>query len=60
MKKQIEVNEDQLKELTIKLCELGEGMGIEPDEFAVMLSMSAKYLCDTHGIEVQSERKLNA
>lgn len=60
MRKQIEINERDLKSLMIKLCELGETMGYNPDEFSIMLSMAAKYLSDTQGIEVHSERKTNA
>lgn len=59
MNKTIEVDEDQLKELTIKLCQLGEEMGIEPDQFAVMLGMSARYLQEAQGIELKSERVLH-
>lgn len=59
MNNKIEVNEDQLKALTVKLCELGESMGLEPYEFSIMLSMIARHLCESQGIEVHSERKMD-
>lgn len=60
MKKNIEVHEDELKDLAVKLCQLGESMGKTPDEFAVMLSMCARHLCDAQGIEVHSERRMDS
>lgn len=60
MNKNIEVSEDELKDLTVRLCQLGEQMGKTPDEFVVMLSMCARYLCDAQGIDIQSERKCDA
>lgn len=60
MNKTIEVNEDELISLVKKLFALGEDMGKSPDEFAVMLSMVAKNLCEAQGIEVHSERRIDA
>lgn len=60
MNKQIEVDENDLKKLAIELCALGESRGDEPDVFAVKLSMIAKHMCETHGIEIRSERKMDA
>lgn len=60
MKKSFEINEDELKTLAKELCEFGEASGFPPDQFAIMLTMVAKYLCDAQGIDIQSERKLDA
>lgn len=55
-----EVSEDELKDLTVKCCELGESMGITPDRFAIMLTMVSRYLSDSQGIEVTSKRLLDS
>lgn len=60
MKKQFEINKQELTKLTVELCKMGEELGHEPDEFAVMLTMAAKDLCDAQGIEITSERNLHS
>lgn len=60
MKKQFEINKQELTKLTVELCKMGKELGHEPDEFAVMLTMAAKQLCDAQGIEIASERNLHS
>lgn len=50
----VEIDEDKLKELTVKCFELGKSMGITPYQFAIMLNMVGKYLSDTQGIHIHA------
>lgn len=56
----IEVSDEELKDMVVRVCRLGESLGYTPDEFAIRLSMVAKYLMDAQGIEIHAERKLDA
>lgn len=53
----LEVNEEELKSLTVKVCKLGESMGIDPSHFSIMLSRVATYLCEANGVEITAVNK---
>lgn len=49
--KEIVIDEDKLTDLATKVCNLGESLDITPQDFAIMLSVVAKYLCEIQEIE---------
>ena len=51
---EILIDENELKDLAVRLCELGESMKIPADRFVIMVSMASKYLSDAQGIEVHA------
>lgn len=54
------ISEDELIELTVKVCDLGKDMDITPDRFAIMISMIARHLSEAQGITVTSEKFIDA
>ncbi len=58
--KTIEVTTEQLTELTVKVCDLGESLGYKPAEFAILLAMVSKFMSDEMGIEVHSQKALHS
>ena len=52
------VSEDELKEMTITLCEIGKEKGYTVKHFALLLSMCAKYLADTVGIQIHAVEEI--
>lgn len=55
-----EFTTDELVEAATRICELGQDMGYRPDHWAIIISMVAKNLSDAQGIEVNSERRVDA
>lgn len=51
-----EISDKEVKDLITRCCKLGESLDIRPDKFSVMLTIAAKYLTDTHQLEVDIEK----